>query len=234
MLTVLVKYGSSTSAKPCWKSYLWVNNFGHEGLGLLLDVLEKLLDKRQQESIDKKNQHKLIQCLKAFMNNKYGLQRILGDDRSLLLLARTIDPKQPNMMTETVKILSAICIVGEENMLDKILGAITIAAERNNGERFANIVEGLENHEALQLQVACMQFINALVTSPEELDFRVHLRNEFLRCGLKKILPDLKEKENEELDIQLKVFDENKEEDLIELAHRLNDIKVEMEYPFLK
>uniref|UniRef100_A0A670ZY10 Diaphanous related formin 2 n=1 Tax=Pseudonaja textilis TaxID=8673 RepID=A0A670ZY10_PSETE len=197
----------------------WVNNFGHEGLGLLLDVLEKLLDKRQQESIDKKNQHKLIQCLKAFMNNKYGLQRILGDERSLLLLARAIDPKQPNMMTETVKILSAICIVGEENMLDKILGAITIAAERNNGERFANIVEGLENHEALQLQVACMQFINALVTSPEELDFRVHLRNEFLRCGLKKILPDLKEKENEELDIQLKVFDENKEEDLIELAH---------------
>ncbi|XP_062998020.1 protein diaphanous homolog 2 [Elgaria multicarinata webbii] len=207
----------------------WVNNFGHEGLGLLLDVLEKLLDKKQQESIDKKNQHKLIQCLKAFMNNKYGLQRILGDERSLLLLARAIDPKQPNMMTETVKILSAICIVGEENILDKILGAITIAAEKNNAERFSNIVEGLENHEALQLQAACMQFINALVTSPEDLDFRIHLRNEFLRCGLKKILPDLKEKENEELDIQLKVFDENKEEDLIELAHRLNDIKVEMD-----
>lgn len=34
-----------------------------------------------------------------------------------------------------------------------------------------------------------MQLINALVTSPEELDFRIHLRNEFLRCGLKKILP---------------------------------------------
>ncbi|XP_054851916.1 protein diaphanous homolog 2 [Eublepharis macularius] len=207
----------------------WVNNFGHEGLGLLLDVLEKLLDKRQQESIDKKNQYKLIQCLKAFMNNKYGLQRILGDERSLLLLARAIDPKQPNMMTEAVKILSAICIIGEENILDKILGAITMAAERNNGERFSNIVEGLENHEALQLQAACMQLINALVTSPEDLDFRIHLRNEFLRCGLKKILPDLKEKENEELDIQLKVFDENKEEDLIELAHRLNDIKVEMD-----
>ncbi|XP_053130395.1 protein diaphanous homolog 2 isoform X4 [Hemicordylus capensis] len=207
----------------------WVNNFGHEGLGLLLDVLEKLLDKKQQESIDKKNQHKLIQCLKAFMNNKYGLQRILGDERSLLLLARTVDPKQPNMMTETVKILSAICIVGEENILDKILAAITIAAERNNVERFSNIVEGLENHETLQLQAACMQFINALVTSPEDLDFRIHLRNEFLRCGLKKILPGLKEKENEELDIQLKVFDENKEEDLIELAHRLSEIRVEMD-----
>uniref|UniRef100_A0A8D2JQW1 Protein diaphanous homolog 2 n=1 Tax=Sciurus vulgaris TaxID=55149 RepID=A0A8D2JQW1_SCIVU len=209
----------------------WVNNFGHEGLGLLLDVLEKILDKKQQENIDKKNQYKLIQCLKAFMNNKFGLQRILGDERSLLLLARAIDPKQPNMMTEIVKILSAICIVGEENILDKLLGAITTAAERNNRERFSPIVEGLENHEALQLQVACMQFINALVTSPYELDFRIHLRNEFLRSGLKTMLPDLKEKENDELDIQLKVFDENKEDDLTELSHRLNDIRAEMEYP---
>uniref|UniRef100_A0A8C8GGZ3 Diaphanous-related formin 2 n=1 Tax=Oncorhynchus tshawytscha TaxID=74940 RepID=A0A8C8GGZ3_ONCTS len=208
----------------------WVNNFGHEGLGLLLDALDKLLDKKQPESIDKRNQHKLIQCLKAFMNNKYGLQRILGDERSLHLLARAIDPKQTSMMTEIVKILSAVCIIGEENILDKILAAMTIAAERNNKERFAPIVEGLENHEAQQLQVACMQLINALVTSPDDLDFRIHLRNEFLRCGLKKILPL---KETEELDIQLKVFNENKEEDSIELSHRLDDIRAEMEYPFV-
>uniref|UniRef100_A0A669DU59 Diaphanous related formin 2 n=1 Tax=Oreochromis niloticus TaxID=8128 RepID=A0A669DU59_ORENI len=181
----------------------WVNNFGHEGLGLLLEALEKLLDKKQ----------------------------ILGDERSLSLLARAIDPKQTSMMTEIVKILSACCIIGEENILDKILAAMTIAAERNNKERFAPIVEGLENHEAQQLQVACMQLINALVTSPDDLDFRIHLRNEFLRCGLKKILPELKE--TEELDIQLRVFNENKEEDSIELSHRLDDIRAEMEYPFV-
>ncbi|XP_068106081.1 protein diaphanous homolog 2 isoform X2 [Hyperolius riggenbachi] len=207
----------------------WVNNFGHEGLGLLLDVLERLLDKKQQESIDKKNEHKLIQCLKAFMNNKYGLQRILGEDRSLLLLARAIDPKQPNMMAEILKILSAICIVGEDNILDKLLEAISTAADMTNKERFAPIVEGLENHEALHVQVACMQFINALLTSPEDLDFRIHLRNEFLRCGMKQVLPHLKEKENDELDIQLKVFDENKEDDLLELSHRLRDIRSEMD-----
>ncbi|XP_041430615.1 protein diaphanous homolog 2-like [Xenopus laevis] len=43
---------------------------------------------------------------------------------------------------------------------------------------------------------------------------------------------ELKEKENEELDIQLKVFEENKEEDLLELSHRLCDFQAEMEYPF--
>lgn len=34
------------------------------------------------------------------------------------------------------------------------------------------------------------------------------------------------------MDIQLKVFNENKEEDSIELSHRLEDIRAEMEYPF--
>uniref|UniRef100_A0A3Q1CXN5 Diaphanous-related formin 2 n=1 Tax=Amphiprion ocellaris TaxID=80972 RepID=A0A3Q1CXN5_AMPOC len=190
----------------------WVNNFGHEGLGLLLDLFSVLP--------------------RLFHVSQYGLQRILGDERSLLLLARAIDPKQTNMMTEIVKILSAFCIIGEENILDKILAAMTIAAERNNKERFAPIVEGLENHEAQQLQVACMQLINALVTSPDDLDFRIHLRNEFLRCGLKKILPMVHLK-NIELDIQLRVFNENKEEDSIELSHRLDDIRAEMEYPFV-
>lgn len=48
-------------------------------------------------------------------------------------------------------------------------------------------------------------------------------------------LSELQElKETEELDIQLKVFNENKEEDSIELSHRLDDIRAEMEYPFVR
>nr|XP_046246899.1 protein diaphanous homolog 3-like isoform X5 [Scatophagus argus] len=206
----------------------WVQSFGHEGLGLLLDILEKLLFKKHQEKIDKKNQHKIVQCLKAFMNNKYGLDRILGEERSLALLARAIDPTQSAMMTDVVKLLSAICIVGEENTLEKVLEAITTAGEWRAIERFGPIVQGLRDC-SVQLQVACMQLINALVTSPDELDFRLHIRNEFMRCGLKEILPQLTSIRNEALDIQLRVFEEHKEEDMIEFSHRLEDIKSEMD-----
>ncbi|XP_026021002.1 protein diaphanous homolog 3 isoform X3 [Astatotilapia calliptera] len=206
----------------------WVQNFGHEGLGLLLDILERLLFKKHQEKIDKKNQHKVIQCLKAFMNNKYGLDRILGEEKSLALLARAIDPNQSAMMTDVVKLLSAICIVGEENILEKVLEAITTAGEWRGIERFSPIVQGLRDR-SVQLQVACMQLINALVTSPDELDFRLHIRNEFMRCGLKEILPQLLVIRNEALDIQLKVFEEHKEEDMMEFSHRLEDIKSELD-----
>ncbi|XP_059208190.1 protein diaphanous homolog 3-like [Centropristis striata] len=206
----------------------WVQSFGHEGLGLLLDILERLLLKKNQEKLDKKNQHKVVQCLKAIMNNKYGLDRILGEEKSLALLARAIDPTQSAMMTDVVKLLSAICIVGEENTLEKVLEAITTAGEWRAIERFSPIVQGLRDR-SVQLQVACMQLINALVTSPDELDFRLHIRNEFMRCGLKEILPQLTSIRNEALDIQLKVFEEHKEEDMMEFSHRLEDIKSELD-----
>ncbi|NWW92896.1 DIAP3 protein, partial [Rhynochetos jubatus] len=209
----------------------WVENFGREGLGLLLDVLERLVETKNQDKVVKRSQHKVIQCLRAFMNNKYGLERILGEERSLLLLIKAIDPKQTNMMTDIVKLLSAMCIVGEENILEKILEAVTAAAEEKNVDRFSPIVEGLQDN-SVQLQVACMQLINALVTSPDDLDFRLHIRNEFMRSGLKEILPRLKCIKNEALDIQLKVFNEHKEEDMIEFSHRLEDIRSELEYPF--
>uniref|UniRef100_A0A803SYD6 Diaphanous related formin 3 n=1 Tax=Anolis carolinensis TaxID=28377 RepID=A0A803SYD6_ANOCA len=209
----------------------WVENFGHEGLGLLLDTLERLVETKHQDKILKKVQHKIIQCLKAFMNNKYGLERIMGEQRSFSLLAKTIDPRQVNMMTDVAKLLSAICIVGEENILEKILEALTTVAEEKNTDRFFPIVEGLRGN-SVHLQIACMQLINALVTSPDDLDFRLHIRNEFMRCGLKEQLPQLKCINNDALDIQLRVFSEHKEEDMIEFSHRLGDIRSELEYPF--
>ncbi|ELR62745.1 Protein diaphanous-like protein 3 [Bos mutus] len=207
----------------------WVESFGHEGLGLLLDILEKLISGKIQETIVKKNQHKVIQCLKALMNTQYGLERIMSEERSLSLLARAIDPEQPGTMMDVVKLLSAVCIVGEESILEEVLEALTSAGEERRIDRFSSIVEGLR-HNSVQLQVACMQLINALVTSPDDLDFRLHIRNEFMRCGLKEILPNLKHIKNDGLDIQLKVFDEHKEEDLMEFSHRLEDIRAEFEY----
>ena len=47
---------------------------------------------------------------------QYGLERIMSEERSLSLLAKAIEPEHPSMMTDVVKLLSAVCIVGEESM----------------------------------------------------------------------------------------------------------------------
>uniref|UniRef100_A0A8C1W045 Diaphanous-related formin 3 n=1 Tax=Cyprinus carpio TaxID=7962 RepID=A0A8C1W045_CYPCA len=198
----------------------WVQSFGHEGLdAVVLAVVQSHHGMSSQETLGSVLLNFFSVCL------QYGLERIIGEEKSLALLAQAIDPGQPAMMTDVVKLLSAICIVGEENTLEKVLEAITTATEGRGVARFNPIVQGL-SVRSVQLQVACMQLINALVTSPDELDFRLHIRNEFMRCGLREILPSLNAVKNDALDIQLKVFEEHKEEDMIEFSHRLEDIRM--------
>jgi len=55
-----------------------------------------------------------------------------------------------------------------------------------------------------------MTLINALVASPIDLDFRVHLRNEVLRAGLGELLSPLQHDAGDELALQMKVFMDHK------------------------
>lgn len=43
---------------------------------------------------------------------------------------------------------------------------------------------GLGMRDNQPMQVACIQLVNAIVSTPDDLDFRIHLRNEFMRTGL--------------------------------------------------
>lgn len=60
------------------------------------------------------------------------------------------------------------------------------------------------------------------------LDFQAIGLPDFLcRCQ------ELREIENEDMRVQLSVFDEQAEEDFFDLKGRLDDIRMEMEYPFV-
>ena len=71
--------------------------------------------------------------------------------------------------------------------------------------------------------------INALISTPDDLDFRLHLRNEIIREGFAEALPGLREMDQEDLNRQLDIFDEHKEDDAVEFQHRYNDIALHME-----
>nr|XP_032832995.1 protein diaphanous homolog 2-like isoform X2 [Petromyzon marinus] len=231
LLTCLESLRVSLNSNPV----SWVENFGKEGCGLLLTSLKTLQDSNRSDAICKKNQHEIIRCLKAFMNNKYGIMRMLAEENGVYLLARAVDPAYPPMMADAVKLLSALCILDEGGMHGRILEALTRHVEvsavekEEEEERFSRIVCGVKQNQSFPLKVACMQLINALVTSVDELDFRLHLRSEFMRCGLVDLLPELRKLENEEFEVQLRVFDENREEDSLELSHRYNDIRLEID-----
>ncbi|CAM4599482.1 unnamed protein product [Lepidochelys olivacea] len=212
----------------------WVQNFGAEGLNCLLDILKRLHDEKDEapSSYDTRSKHEIIRCLKAFMNNKFGIKTMLETEEGILLLVRAVDPKVPSMMIDAVKLLSALCILPQpEDMHERVLEALTERAEVDEVERFGPLLDGLKGGTSVVLKVACMQLINALIIPADELDFRVHIRSELMRSGLQHILTELRKLENEELKVQLSVFEEHGEEDSEDLRSRLEDIRIEMEYP---
>ncbi|KAM4749701.1 protein diaphanous homolog 1 [Rhinophrynus dorsalis] len=205
----------------------WVQNFGAEGLSCLLDILRKLPDDPTMRDV--KNQHEIIRCLKAFMNNNFGIKTMLDTEDGILLLARAADPHNPSMMIDSLKLLSALCILPlPENMHERVLEALTVRAEEGEIERFKPLLEGLKTGP-VALKVSCMQLINALISQGEELDYRVHIRSELLRSGLNNMLKDLQTMENEDLRVQLGIFEEHSELDSDDLRGRLDDIRLEMD-----
>ncbi|XP_060109936.1 LOW QUALITY PROTEIN: protein diaphanous homolog 1 [Heteronotia binoei] len=210
----------------------WVQNFGVEGLNCLLDILKGLHDVKEEASshYDTRIKHEVIRCLKAFMNNKFGIKTVLETEEGILLLARAVDPKVPSMMIDAVKLLSALCILPHHEALhERVLEALTDRAEMDEVERFKPLLDGLKSGTSVVLKVACLQLINALIIPADELDFRMHIRSELMRSGLQQILKDLHSQDNEELKVQLSVFEEYGEEDSAELRSRLEDIRIEMD-----
>uniref|UniRef100_A0A8C8DMW8 Diaphanous related formin 1 n=1 Tax=Oryzias sinensis TaxID=183150 RepID=A0A8C8DMW8_9TELE len=164
-------------------------NFGNEGLALLLNILRKLQDDKDENFVmGGKCQHEIIRCLKAFMNNKYGLKSMLESEEGITLLVRAINPQKPSMMTDAVKLLSAISILEQpEGLHERVLEVITEEAEKQNIERFQPLISGMKNN-SLPLRASCLTLINALISRAEELDFRIHIRSELLRLGLREPL----------------------------------------------
>ncbi|XP_055368335.1 protein diaphanous homolog 1 isoform X2 [Betta splendens] len=208
----------------------WVQNFGAEGLALLLNLLRKLQDEKEDNSMNGvKCQHEIIRCLKAFMNNKHGLKSMLDSEEGITLLVKAINPKVPHMMVDAVKLLSALCILEHsENLHERVLEAITEEAEKREIERFQPLLTGM-NVQNIALKGGCMQLINALISRGEELEFRIHIRSELLRLGLRDLLKEVRMIENEELRVQLIVFDEQAEDDSEDLRARLDDVRMEMD-----
>ncbi|CAL1526820.1 unnamed protein product [Lymnaea stagnalis] len=222
-LQVLEALRVSLTSKPV----SWVKEFGERGLNAILRNLTYCCD----NTSERRSTYECVRCLKAFMNNKFGLMSILDHEEALTIMSRTVDPSDPPTMLEAVRLLAAMCLV-PPNGHEKVLEGLTVCGEIRSQERFVPIISGLAMRDNPAMQVACIQVVNAIVFTPDDIDFRMHLRNEFMRTGLIDLLEWLDNQEDEELKTHVKIFHEHKEEDQEEFSHRYDNISMEIEYPF--
>uniref|UniRef100_A0A8D8WRH5 Protein diaphanous homolog 3 n=2 Tax=Cacopsylla melanoneura TaxID=428564 RepID=A0A8D8WRH5_9HEMI len=202
----------------------WVNEFGINGLKSLLSILNVCY---RNDSRYDRVQYECVRCIRAIMNNTVGLKQMFGQKEALTIVARSLDPSKQSVMLEAVKVLAAVCLIPPEGH-DKAIKAITMAGEMKGKERFEPVIQGLM-HKNEPLRTACLQLINAIVATPDDLEFRLHLRNEIMRVGLYDMLDQLKEEASDDVSVQLKVFIEHKDDDYDEFIQRFDNVRLEID-----
>ncbi|KAK7940571.1 hypothetical protein WMY93_003897 [Mugilogobius chulae] len=103
------------------------------------------------------------------------------------------------------------CSVSRQGGHDIILSAFDNLREVSKEKtRFEKLMEYFMNDDSnIDFMVACMQFINIVVHSVENMNFRVHLQYEFTHLGLDKYLESLKQTESEKLKVQIQAYLDN-------------------------
>ncbi|XP_076280115.1 diaphanous related formin 1 [Lasioglossum baleicum] len=210
----------------------WVQEFGTKGLKQVLATLNECYRNAfiyyDSDNRYERIQYECIRCLKAIMNNTVGIKEMLAHHEALTIVARSLEPTKPSVMSEAVKLLGAVCLISSDSH-KKVLDAITMNGEFKGRERFLPIVQGLMNKKNENLRVECLQLINSIISSTEELDFRLHLRNEIMRVGLADILETLDRDQSEDLARHLKIFNDHKEEDYEEFVQRFDHVRLELD-----
>lgn len=223
----------------------WIKEFGESGIDQIVNLLQDCKRRRDYDKIE----YECIRCLKAVVNNTWGLNVILRPDQhaAVFLLAQCLDPSKPQTMCEAVKLLAGFCLIQERNGYDKVLRAVTQAASNvdKSGERFRSIVEALfVEHEAEvtrgirtetkgELCYHSLIFINTITNTPPDLNFRLHLRCEMMRSGLYDRLELLstivQQAQDPRLEKHFSIFNTFREEDFEEFSSRFDHVRLEID-----
>uniref|UniRef100_A0A5S6QAW8 FH2 domain-containing protein n=1 Tax=Trichuris muris TaxID=70415 RepID=A0A5S6QAW8_TRIMR len=154
--------------------------------------------------------HVGIQCLRAIMNNRHGFSAVFADEEAIYCLVRSI--LHPSFRTKTVLLvlLAAVCFVnGGHDLITRAFSRFR--KEYGEDARFQTLFSYFRDDETFQVDfmVSCMQFINIIVHSVEDLTYRVYLQHEFTLLGLDDYLEKLKNSECEELLVQVNAYFDN-------------------------
>ncbi|XP_044748082.1 disheveled-associated activator of morphogenesis 1 isoform X1 [Coccinella septempunctata] len=200
------------------------------GLPALLECLEKMDYFTAQSTVHTS----IIGCVKALMNNSTGRAHVLAHPTSINTIAQSLSTENMKTKIAVLEILGAVCLVsgGHKKVLDAMLHYQKYAYERT---RFQGIINDLDRstgiyRDDVNLKTAIMSFVNAVLNygqGSENLEFRLHLRYEFLMLGIQPIIDKLRNHENETLNRHLDFFEMVRNEDEKELSRKFEQEHVE-------
>ncbi|XP_030323981.1 formin-like protein 3 isoform X2 [Calypte anna] len=153
--------------------------------------------------------HLCIMCLRAIMNYQYGFNLVMSHPHAVNEIALSLNNKNPRTKALVLELLAAVCLVrgGHEIILAAFDNFKEVCKEQH---RFERLMDYFRNEDSsIDFMVACMQFINIVVHSVEDMNFRVHLQYEFTKLGLEEFLQKSRHTESEKLQVQIQAYLDN-------------------------
>uniref|UniRef100_A0A665UTY0 Dishevelled associated activator of morphogenesis 1b n=1 Tax=Echeneis naucrates TaxID=173247 RepID=A0A665UTY0_ECHNA len=201
-----------------------------DGLTCILNFLKSM----DYETTESQIHTSLIGCIKALMNNSQGRAHVLSHSESINIIAQSLATENIKTKVAVLEIMGAVCLVpgGHKKILESMLHYQRFASERT---RFQTLINDLDRstgryRDEVNLKTAIMSFINAVLSQgagEASLEFRIHLRYEFLMLGIQPVIDKLRSHENSTLDRHLDYFEMLRNEDELALSKRFESVHID-------
>uniref|UniRef100_A0A668AN17 Dishevelled associated activator of morphogenesis 1b n=1 Tax=Myripristis murdjan TaxID=586833 RepID=A0A668AN17_9TELE len=201
-----------------------------DGLTCILNFLKSM----DYETTESQIHTSLIGCIKALMNNSQGRAHVLSHSESINIIAQSLATENIKTKVAVLEIMGAVCLVpgGHKKILEAMLHYQRFACERT---RFQTLLNDLDRstgryRDEVSLKTAIMSFINAVLSQgagEASLEFRIHLRYEFLMLGIQPVIDKLRSHENSTLDRHLDYFEMLRNEDELALSRRFESVHID-------
>lgn len=198
------------------------------------DTRKRMNKLNMGEAID--DVHECVRCLRAIMNHQYGFHMIIGHKQAINSIALSLKHREYRTKSLVLELLAAVCLVdgGHSIVLRAFDNFKDTYKETYRFETLMNYFRKDSNEPDFNIDfmVACMQFINIIVHSTQNMNFRVHLQYEFTHLGLDGYLENkLRFNESDRLQVQIQAYMDNQfdVQQLLQDADAKNETLLDME-----
>lgn len=189
-------------------SLSWIRQFvdNSRGIVAMAGVLDRSLTQKRGGASSDVDEEIRAECVKSFrilLNTEPGFVTVLSSQMVVSKIAFCLFTTNDRLRTTVAEVLAAICVISGETGQKMVLTAFgDFRGFYNERYRFEYLLESLTGTDpllstmsgafsdsrnpvaAFEYKTTAMSLINAIVTTPEALDVRIQLRNEFQQRGL--------------------------------------------------
>ncbi|CAG8759115.1 6976_t:CDS:10, partial [Dentiscutata erythropus] len=260
--TITIKLMNSLSVSLRTSPITWVRSFiDAKGLEVLANYLSSITKKHAKLENDLQMEHEIIKCLKSLLNNRWGAQEALTHPSCIHSITFSLVSPQLSTRKLVAEVLSFFCyceiptghtvvlegfdqhqrFLNEHGRFDAWMRVLENTIDGRG--RYGSLVDasdefkkggvGMDN-SLMEYVLANMILVNSIIGVCDDVEIRVHLRNQLHACGLTRIIEKMKAFNHELINRQINKFERESELDYEEVLDYYNHrILQDMTYPLL-